>query len=73
MTRFSWGPGLPFDVRGLQLHYRPPFSMFVDVLERTDDGFDGRATVLGRELGTFTMRRIEMADRLEEPRSAAAV
>ncbi len=50
-------PGLPFEVSGLTLRYRFPFSAFVDVLEPDGDGFRGRATAFGRELGTFRMRR----------------
>jgi hypothetical protein len=50
-------PALPFDVRGLELRYRFPFSAFVDVLEPEDGAFHGRATAFGRELGTFRMRR----------------
>ena len=48
---------MPFDVRGLELRYRRPLGMFVDVLEPDGDGFRGRATVLGREYGTFELRR----------------
>ena len=50
-------PGAPFDVRGLELHYRRPFSALVDLLEPDGDGFRGRATLFGRELGRFRMRR----------------
>jgi hypothetical protein len=55
---------MPFDVRGRQLHYRRPFQGFVDVLEPAgdgDDAFHGRATFMGREFGTFDLRRIEKA------------
>jgi len=48
---------MPFDVRGLELRYRPPLGMFVDVLEPDGDGFHGRATVFGREYGTFELSR----------------
>ena len=58
-------PGVPFRVRGLELHYEPPFTAFVDVLEPEGEGFRGRATVGGREFGRFEMQRVEretMAD-----------
>jgi hypothetical protein len=51
-------PGVPFDVVGLTLRYRPPFAGFVDVLEPEGDGFFGRATYRGREFGTFRLSRI---------------
>jgi ferritin-like metal-binding protein YciE len=50
--------GVPFDVVGLELHYRRPFTGFVDVLSPDGDSFEGRATVFGRELGRFEMTRI---------------
>lgn len=49
----------PFDLVGLELHYRFPFKGFVDVLE--PDGpqaFKGRATLGGRTFGTFRMTRL---------------
>jgi len=49
-------PGVPFSVRGLELHYRRPFGAFVDVLEPEGDGFRGRATFRGREFGRFELR-----------------
>jgi ferritin-like metal-binding protein YciE len=51
--------GLPFDVVGESLRYRPPFQAFVDVLEPAGDEFRGRATFRGREFGKFEMRRIQ--------------
>jgi ferritin-like metal-binding protein YciE len=54
-TRIGTAPGAPFDVVGLELHYHRPFSGFVDVLEPAGDGFLGRATFRGRELGRFAM------------------
>ncbi|MEX0674457.1 MAG: hypothetical protein WD067_06755 [Gaiellaceae bacterium] len=48
---------VPFDVRGLELHYRFPFGGVVDVLEPEGDGFRGRATLFGREVGRFRLRR----------------
>jgi hypothetical protein len=53
-------PGLPFDVVGRELRYRPPFSGFVDVLTPAEGGsYTGRATFRGRELGTFRLTRAE--------------
>jgi ferritin-like metal-binding protein YciE len=57
-TRIGRAPGAPFDVVGLELHYRAPFSGFVDVLVPDGDGFRGRATFRGREFGQFAMRPI---------------
>jgi hypothetical protein len=48
---------VPFDVRGLELHYRFPFAGLVDVLEPEGDGYRGRATLFGREVGRFRLRR----------------
>jgi len=64
-------PGVPFDVVGLSLRYRAPFVGFVDVLERDEQGYRGRATFGGREFGKFELKRIktggEMAsDQLKE-------
>ena len=50
-------PGMPFDVRGRELHYRAPLRGLVDVVEPDGDGFSGRAYFLGREWGRFRMRR----------------
>jgi ferritin-like metal-binding protein YciE len=58
------GVRLPFDVRGNELRYRAPLSALVDVLEPDGDGFRGRATLFGRDLGTFELRRIDMAEDL---------
>lgn len=63
-TEFSRVPGMPFDVRGQELHYRAPFSMLVDKLEPEDGGYLGRATLLGREIGQFRMRRLNNMDEL---------
>jgi hypothetical protein len=52
-------PGVRFDVVGLELHYRPPFGAFVDVLEREGGGYRGRATFGGREFGRFRLSRVE--------------
>lgn len=46
---------LPFRVEGRTLRYRPPLQAFVDELDPSGDGFDGRATVLGREYGRFRL------------------
>jgi len=32
-TEFPHLPGMPFEVRGLELHYRAPFTLLVDKLE----------------------------------------
>jgi len=48
-----------FEVRGLELRYRPPFIGFVDFLEPDGDGYRGRATFLGRQFGSFRLRRAE--------------
>ena len=63
------GPArMSFEVRGNELHYRRPFQGFVDVVEPVgEDGdlFHGRATFMGREFGTFDLRRIQMAQAQE--------
>jgi ferritin-like metal-binding protein YciE len=65
-TEFGRIPGMPFDVRGLELHYRGPFAPLVDRLEPRDGGFVGHATVLGREIGQFRMRRLDMGQALND-------
>jgi len=50
-------PGIPFDVRGLSLHYRRPLEGFVDELEPDGTGYLGRATFRGREFGRFALKR----------------
>ena len=65
-TEFSHAPGMPFEVRGLELHYRPPFNLLVDRLEAQDGGYLGHATIAGREFGRFAMRRLDPVSRLEE-------
>jgi ferritin-like metal-binding protein YciE len=47
--------GVPFDVIGLELHYRAPLAGFVDFLTPKGAGFAGRATYRGREYGRFEM------------------
>ncbi len=59
-------PGIPFEVRGLELHYRGPFALLVDKLERRDSGYRGHATLLGREFGQFELRRLEPMGQLNE-------
>jgi hypothetical protein len=44
-------------VAGNELRYRAPFVGFVDVVEPSSEGYRGRATVFGRELGTFRLVR----------------
>jgi ferritin-like metal-binding protein YciE len=65
ITEFPRVPGMPFDVRGLELHYRAPFAMLVDTLEPQDGGYFGRATMLGREFGQFSLRRLAPLDQLQ--------
>jgi ferritin-like metal-binding protein YciE len=65
-TEFSYLPGMSFEVRGLELHYRTPFNAFVDKLERQDGGYVGHATVAGREYGQFRMRRLDNVGQLKE-------
>ena len=63
-TEFPHVPGLPFEVHGEELHY--PLGLFVDKLEPQDGAYLGRATLLGRELGQFTMRRLDAMGQLKE-------
>ena len=56
-TRVGPLPGVPFDVVGHSLRYRPPFQAFVDQLEPDGDGYRGRATFRGREFGRFALIR----------------
>ena len=58
-TLVGGGFGAPFDVVGLELHYRAPFNGFVDVLTKRGDGFVGRATFRGREFARFEMTRVQ--------------
>jgi ferritin-like metal-binding protein YciE len=65
-TEFSRIPAMPFEVRGLELHYRAPFNVLVDKLEPQDGGYLGHATIAGREFGRFTMRRLDDVSQLKE-------
>jgi ferritin-like metal-binding protein YciE len=65
-TQFGSLPGMPFNVRGLELHYRMPFTMLVDRLEPENGGYVGHATLLGREVGQFRMRRLNNVDALTD-------
>lgn len=65
-TEFPHLPGMPFEVRGLELHYRAPFTLLVDKLEPQNGGYLGRATMLGREIGQFKLRRLNTMDQLNE-------
>jgi ferritin-like metal-binding protein YciE len=60
-TRVGDAVGVPFEVVGLELRYRPPFNGFVDVLTPAAAGFHGRATFRGREFGRFELTRGEAA------------
>jgi ferritin-like metal-binding protein YciE len=53
---------LPFRVEGLALRYEAPLRGVVDELAPAEAGFRGRTLVAGREIGTFTLRRMEMSD-----------
>ena len=64
-TEFPRLPGMPFEVRGLELHYRQPFGMLVDRLEPQNGGYFGHATMLGREIGRFRLRRLDTMDQLK--------
>ena len=63
-TAFSHLPGLPFEVRGRELHY--PTGLLVDKLEPQNGTYLGRATVLGREVGQFSMRRLDPVGELQD-------
>jgi ferritin-like metal-binding protein YciE len=65
-TEFSYAPGMPFEVRGLELHYRTPFNLLVDRLEPQNGDFLGHATIAGREFGRFLMRRLDQVSQLQE-------
>jgi ferritin-like metal-binding protein YciE len=65
-TAFRYMPGMPFEVRGLDLHYKAPFTLLVDKLEPQDGGYLGHATFAGREFGQFTMRRLDTVSQLQE-------
>jgi ferritin-like metal-binding protein YciE len=47
--------GVPFDVVGLELHYRAPFAGFVDILTAHEGGFSGRTTFRRRTFGRFEL------------------
>lgn len=64
-TEFPHFPGMPFEVRGLELHYRLPFTMLVDKLEPQSGGYLGHATLLGQEFGQFRLRRLDTVDQLK--------
>ncbi len=49
-------PGVSFVVAGRELRYRGPLNAFVDVLEPSQDGWNGRALFRGREYGQFRLR-----------------
>jgi hypothetical protein len=47
--------GIPFDVVGLELHYRAPFVGLVDIVVPHGGGFSGRATFRRRTFGRFEL------------------
>ena len=57
-TRLGRLVGVPFDIVGLELRYRPPFSDFIDVLEPDGERYLGRATFRGRAFGRFALERV---------------
>lgn len=63
-TEFPHFPGMPFEVRGRELHY--PSGLLVDKLEPQNGGYLGRATLLGREFGQFSLRRLDSVGQLQE-------
>jgi ferritin-like metal-binding protein YciE len=65
-TEFRYVPGMPFEVRGLELHYRPPFNVLVDRLEPSNGDYIGHALIGGREYGQFVMRRLDVVSVLED-------
>ena len=64
-TEFTRLPGMPFEVRGLELHYKAPFNALVDRLEPQDGGYFGHARVAGVEYGQFRMRRLDNVSQLK--------
>lgn len=61
-------PAWPFRVERcgerVALVYRPPFSAFMDELRAGPDGsWLGRATLAGREIGRFSMQRLDQERR----------
>ena len=54
-----------FDVQGRELRYRAPLVGLVDVLEPRDGGFRGRTIWFGRAIGTFELRRTEVAEDIQ--------
>lgn len=54
--------GVPFEVRGHELRYRPPLHWVVDELEPAGDRYLGRTVAFGRPIATFELRRIRVTD-----------
>ena len=53
------GIRVPFDVVDRELRYRVPFQGLVDVLvQEGEDAYAGTATLFGRRVVTFRMRRL---------------
>jgi hypothetical protein len=57
-TKLGPLPGAPFDVVGLSLRYRAPFTGFVDEVEPDGERYVGRATFRGRQFGRFALVRV---------------
>jgi ferritin-like metal-binding protein YciE len=63
--RTTLGPvSAVFDVVGRELRYRSPLAGFVDVLEPSQDGWNGRALFNGREYGRFRLAPVEEEARM---------
>jgi ferritin-like metal-binding protein YciE len=54
-----------FDVEGLELRYRAPLWGLVDVLTPAGEDYRGRTLLFGREIGTFELRRSEVAEDID--------
>jgi len=68
------GMRVPFDVVGRELRYRFPFQGLVDVLvPEGEDAYAGTATLFGRRIGTFRMRRLTAGKRMNSGSNVDAV
>jgi ferritin-like metal-binding protein YciE len=57
--------GIPFQVRGLELHYTGPLYGLVDALELDAGEYRGRTRYRGLEIGRFVMRRLDVNQQLQ--------